>query len=98
MLPTLLLLITLAAGAAAGLLRGDEPKPRVVRPIVTIVVALTVASGFVAQLLFPAVLEFFARDPSILRGEVWRGSRCVHQHAETRSLGERLACQRENLS
>lgn len=63
------LLLTLSAGAAAGLLPPGRLRP----PWITLAVAALTAAGFAVQLASPHLLALLARDPALLtRGQLWR--------------------------
>lgn len=68
-MPAALFLLSLGAAVVAAL---THPRGSNARPFTTAAMTALVGAGFVFQQFFPAALEMFARDPAILRGEVWR--------------------------
>ena len=64
------MLVPLIAGALAEV--WDPPLYRR-WPLLTLAMALLVGATFVAQNLWPGLLDSLARDPRLLSGEPWRG-------------------------
>lgn len=63
------LLLSLSAGAAAGLLPPGRLRP----PWLTLAVAAATAAGFAAQLAMPQLLPLLARDHALVTGgQLWR--------------------------